>query len=100
MSCGTATMPHGHNGRDGEAENCQVRKCRSAVVCLPLRGDPGERRVDSELSVRPWTRVAVPFVAVAVGPRRRDRGPWLDLSATVGRVLEIAALSADQLPVD
>jgi len=22
MSCGTANMPHGHNGRDGEAENC------------------------------------------------------------------------------
>jgi len=37
MSCSTANMPHGHNGRDGEAKNCLVRKCRSTLVCLPLR---------------------------------------------------------------
>jgi len=76
-----------HNGRDGEAENAMSENVVPPWSVLPLRGDPGERPIDPELSVkslhRPWTRIPVPSIAAIAGRGSSCRQGL----ATVGRVL-------------
>jgi len=97
MSCGTANMPHVHNGIDGEADNCQVRKCRSALVCswlLPLRR-PRREVISSGSTPNFLERVYTGPGSSPGAVRRRDsreaiagRGSSCRQgSATVGRVL-------------